>query len=32
MIREINIKVYYELPDVNKDKYFDVMTPPNVVL
>lgn len=30
MIREINIKVYYEL-DVDKDKYFDIMTLPSVV-
>lgn len=30
MIREVNIKVYYEL-DVDKDKYFDIITPPKVV-
>ena len=30
MIREIDIKVYYEC-DVGKDTYFDVMTPPNAV-
>lgn len=30
MIREIDIKVYYEC-DEDKDKYFDIITPPNVV-
>lgn len=30
MIREVNIKVYYEL-DIDEDKYFDIITPPNVV-
>lgn len=30
MIREIDIKVYYEL-DVDKYKYFDITTPPNTV-
>lgn len=31
MVREIEVKVLYNLPDVDQDKYFDVVTPPNVV-
>ena len=31
MIREIDIKVYYEL-DVNEDEYSDIITPPNTIV
>ena len=31
MIREIDIKVYYEL-DANEDEYSDIITPPNTIV